>query len=88
MELCVSPSHSVPANSGIMYSYNATAISGYKPIGVVGFQNTGSATTLVVSALVSINEAKIYTLTRNMTSSAQSVQDYIRVLYIRDGFTV
>ena len=88
VELCVSPSHTIPANSGATYGYTPTAISGYKPIGVVGFQNDAGWSAIVMGALVSIDEGKVYTVTRNNTSSAVTLKDYIRVLYIRDGFTV
>lgn len=88
VELCISPSHTIPANAGATYSYTPTAISGYKPIGVVGFQNDAGWSAIVMGALVSIDEGKVYTVTRNNTSSAVTLKDYIRVLYIRDGFTV
>lgn len=88
VELCVSPSHTVNANTTVTYGYTPTAISGYKPIGVVGFQNDAAWSAIVIGALVSIDEGKIYTVTRNNTSSAVTMKDYIRVLYIRDGFTV
>lgn len=85
---CISPSHSIPANWGALYTYNVPSISGYKAIGVVGFQNTAGGNVACVSAFVNITAQTISTYNRNWTNTAHSINDHIRVLYIRDGFAV
>lgn len=84
----ISASHTIPGNAGAGNTYNVTPISGYKAIGIVGFQNTSGNRTTITAARLDINAQTIYTHTRTLTSASETVSDHIYVLYIRNGFTV
>lgn len=85
---CISGTHTVPGNTGAGNTYAVTPISGYKAIGVVGFQNTSGNRTAITACYVNVAAQTIYTHTRALTSASESVADHVRVLYIRDSFTV
>ncbi len=81
-----SSTHAVGANAGGGNTFNVTPVSGYKAIGVVGFQNNRGNATAITACLVDVGNQTVYTYTRNLTSTAYNdIFEVVRVLYVRTG---
>lgn len=73
------------ANNGYQSSFTADALSGYKPIAVVGFES--SKWELPFSkCILTPSDGKVFYAVRNTTSSSQTATLTFKVLYISTDF--
>lgn len=73
----------INANTNNTISFTPPAISGYSPVGIIGFE-TGNANA-VPSKIIMSGSRDIYLLLKNTSSSQITVQVTVIVLYVLDG---
>lgn len=82
------PSHTINSNTAGGHTFSVTSVSGYTAIGVVGFQNNAGGTCIITACYLNVSEQTIFVYTKNVDSVSHALNEYISVLYVRNGFDV